>query len=229
MHHHSIIARTEKYYIGCVSSKPLTQPIQYNFGSVLACYNFLSVILSFAKDVLFFETIPKMNKYARPLPARQLDAFLKRLLLGIFTAVILVGCSAPRATFAVDLKTQAPPGNATPWPDPDWTTSSPKQQGMDSALLEQMQEKIREQKIGLHSLLIIRHGVIVSETYYAGYRSDQQHELYSVTKSFISTLVGIAIDQGKLRGVDQRVMDLLPNQTGFAGDAAEETVPLNRR
>ena len=84
-----------------------------------------------------------------------------------------------------------------------------------------MQDQIREQKIGLHSLLIIRHGVIVSETYYAGYRSDRrQHELYSVTKSFISTLVGIAIDQGKLRGVDQRVMDLLPNQTGFAGDAA---------
>ena len=100
---------------------------------------------------------------------------------------------------------------------------------MDSALLEQMQEQIREQKIGLHSLFIIRHGVIVSETYYAGYRRDQQHELYSVTKSFISTLVGIAIDQGKLRGVDQRVMDLLPNQTGFAGDAARRRLPPSRR
>jgi CubicO group peptidase (beta-lactamase class C family) len=63
----------------------------------------------------------------------------------------------------------------------------------------------------LHSLLIIRNGAIVYEKYFGSNHQDTPHILYSVTKSFTSTLVGIALDQGKLSGVEERVVDLLPD------------------
>ena len=67
---------------------------------------------------------------------------------------------------------------------------------MEAEKLTQMLEAIEEQKLGFHSLLVIRHGYLVSETYFGSYQQDTRHELYSVTKSFVSTLIGIALDKG---------------------------------
>jgi CubicO group peptidase (beta-lactamase class C family) len=84
---------------------------------------------------------------------------------------------------------------------------------MDAQKLAEMLETIRQQGLNLHSLLIIRNGHIVSETYFGDYGPDTKHELYSCTKSFISTLVGIALDQGKIDGVKHRVLDLFAART----------------
>ncbi len=115
---------------------------------------------------------------------------------------------------------------STSWPTKGWQTSTPDQQGMDAALLEKMQVKIRDEKILLDSLLIIRNGVIVSETYYSGNNQNTKHMMYSVTKSFISTLVGIALDQGKLKGIEQKALDLLPGRTFANSDARKQAMTL---
>jgi CubicO group peptidase (beta-lactamase class C family) len=83
---------------------------------------------------------------------------------------------------------------------------------MDPALLDQLQAEIKSSALPLHSLLIIRNGRIVSETYYPGGAKNSASELYSVTKSFVSTLVGIAVDQGKLTDLHTRVVSLLPGE-----------------
>jgi CubicO group peptidase (beta-lactamase class C family) len=116
--------------------------------------------------------------------------------------VLAAGCNSPKATAAS--------GSDIPWPTEGWQTSTPEEQGMDSGLLQEMQETIRRQRLGLHSLLVIRNGKIVSETYYAGYKAETRHELYSVTKSFIGTLVGIALEQGLIESLDTPVVDLFP-------------------
>ncbi len=141
----------------------------------------------------------------------------RALALFLAAAVVLSGCSAPRA---------AAPQPGTPWPTKSWQVSTPQKEGMDAALLEKMQSAIRDQKLPLHSLLIIRHGVIVSETYYESYEQNTRHTLYSVTKSFIATLVGIALDQGKLKGVDQRALDLLPGKAFQDSDARKQAMTL---
>jgi CubicO group peptidase (beta-lactamase class C family) len=128
---------------------------------------------------------------------------------------ILVACSAP--------KTSAPSGFA--WPTQDWSTADPESQGMDSALLAQG-VAYAEQDMALHSLLVIRHGVIVSETYFSSYKASTLHELYSVTKSFTATLVGIALDQGDLPDVDQRVVDFFPELTFLALDERKEAMTI---
>ena len=81
---------------------------------------------------------------------------------------------------------------------------------MDGANLSRMVAEVRERGLNLHSLLVIRHGYLVSETYFNGYNSARQHEIYSVTKSFSATLIGIAIDQGLIQSLDQKIVDLLP-------------------
>ena len=77
----------------------------------------------------------------------------------------------------------------------DWPVSRPEEQGMDSARLAAMLADVEQQQINLHSLLVIRHGFVVSETYYPPYTAQTRHELYSVTKSFTATPIGITGEQ----------------------------------
>jgi CubicO group peptidase (beta-lactamase class C family) len=58
----------------------------------------------------------------------------------------------------------------------------------------------------VHSVLLYQRGKLVMEEYFYGYRVQRQHQLRSATKSVVSTLAGIAIDQGALSGVDERVL-----------------------
>lgn len=137
-----------------------------------------------------------------------INSSTKFLVLLWLLTVILAGCSTSPAVVV-------PPKAPTPasesdvyWPTEGWRTSTPEEQGMDSQMLADMVAEINERKMKVHSLLIIRHGYMVSETYFDDFQPDTRHHLQSVTKSFISTLIGIAIDQGYLTGTDQRVVDL---------------------
>jgi CubicO group peptidase (beta-lactamase class C family) len=55
------------------------------------------------------------------------------------------------------------------------------------------------------AIVVLRHGYVVGETYAAGFSADTRHESYSMAKSVTSALVGIAIDQKLLSGLDERV------------------------
>lgn len=118
------------------------------------------------------------------------------------------------------------PVTRTPWlsdtPEPapashstadDWPTSIPEQQGIDSESLADMLAAIQEQDHRIDGLMIVRHGHIVLEAYLYPFREGSLHVLNSCTKSVLSALVGIAIDQGHIGGVDQRVLALLPGRT----------------
>jgi CubicO group peptidase (beta-lactamase class C family) len=60
--------------------------------------------------------------------------------------------------------------------------------------------------------MIIRHGRIVAEAYYAPYVAGISHDLRSVTKSVVSTLTAIQLKNGLLDSVDQPVLDLFPDK-----------------
>ncbi|MFW9993352.1 MAG: serine hydrolase domain-containing protein [Candidatus Odinarchaeota archaeon] len=100
-----------------------------------------------------------------------------------------------------------------PFPTVTWSISTPEEQGMDSKKLNQMIELIDEQDIDIDSVLVIRNGYIVFEEYPGILDQDDKHSLHSVTKSFTSALVGIAIDKGFIDSVDQKVVDFFPERT----------------
>lgn len=100
----------------------------------------------------------------------------------------------------------------------EWPLSTPGEQGLDPQMLAELVGLIKEEKRcpSLHCLLIIRHGYLVVEEYFNGWQADGLHTLQSVTKSFTSALVGIAIARGEFKGVDEKVLDFFPAVQGIA-------------
>jgi CubicO group peptidase (beta-lactamase class C family) len=113
--------------------------------------------------------------------------------------------AAPTNTMPITNTLPTPTVTSTPiepdyWPTVDWLSSTPEEQGMDSQLLLDMMEYLIEQEYDIHSLLVIRNGYVVLDSYIYPFEEGINHNLYSVTKSFIGTLVGDAIDQGYFDG-----------------------------
>lgn len=103
------------------------------------------------------------------------------------------------------LYTPAYGGSADYWPTEGWRTSTPEQQGIDSALLADMLETIMEMKYTIDSITVIRNGYIVMDAYFYPYRKGEKHILKSCTKSITGALVGIAIDKGHIKNVEQKI------------------------
>ncbi|MHA1965099.1 MAG: serine hydrolase domain-containing protein [Candidatus Thorarchaeota archaeon] len=101
------------------------------------------------------------------------------------------------------------------WPTETWATSTPEEQGMDSETLEFVYDHVRDSGARIRSLLVVRHGVLVAEEYFIPqlYDVDDVHIVFSVTKSFVSCLVGIAIDQGFIDNTSQLLLDFFPDMT----------------
>src|SRR6266849_6459965 len=85
------------------------------------------------------------------------------------------------------------------WPTHGWRTTTPEQQGMDSDKLREAMDYIQQRDLNIHSMLIVRNGYVVVEAYFYPYDEKDVHDVASVTKGITSTLVGIAIDEGKIK------------------------------
>ena len=82
--------------------------------------------------------------------------------------------------------------------------SSPEEQGISSQAILQFIEALEEaQPDAIHSMMLRRHGKIVAEGYWAPYNAGSPHLLWSLSKSFTSTAIGMAQDEGLLSIHDQ--------------------------
>ncbi len=158
-----------------------------------------------------------------------------RIVSGVvLAALLLTSCSGKTApTKQVRITTHPPGKGATVkvtgeyvWPTSGWSTSIPEDQGMDAARLEAALESARRQKLSLHSLLVIRHGYIVLEKYFAPYDASSVHPLFSCTKSFISALVGIAIDKHYIADVNRPVLGYFPDQNVADPDSSKQAMTV---
>ncbi len=111
------------------------------------------------------------------------------------------------------------------WPTDGWQTSTPTEQNMDSAKLEAMINYIEEQQFAIDSILVIRNGYIVEEKYLST-QNDTPHQIYSCTKSIISALIGIAIREGYIDSVDQKVVNFFPERNISNLDSRKQAMSL---
>lgn len=91
-------------------------------------------------------------------------------------------------------------------------SSTPEQQGINSAGLENFIVALEEKVDAVHSVMVIRHGKVVAEGWWAPYRAEDQHVMYSVTKSVVSTAVGFAQQEGLLN-VNDMLISYFPELT----------------
>jgi len=88
--------------------------------------------------------------------------------------------------------------------------STPAAEGVDPHGIHGFLDAVESSpEIEPHSLMVVRHGRVVASGWWAPYRADRPHLLYSLSKSFTSTALGIAVDEGLLR-LDDRVVDFFP-------------------
>jgi CubicO group peptidase (beta-lactamase class C family) len=97
---------------------------------------------------------------------------------------------------------------------------------MDSAALVRLLQHIRDQDLGVHSLLVARHGVLVLEAYFHPYGPETRHAIYSATKSFSSALIGIALADGAIPSVDTPLLDLFPGRSVANVDRRKQQITL---
>ncbi len=95
------------------------------------------------------------------------------------------------------------------WPTNEWRSSVPEKQGLDPAVLENLTKYVQENLPRTRSVLAVRHGYLVYERYFYG-EPNAAREIYSATKGILSALVGIAMQEGYIKGLDQKMMDFFP-------------------
>jgi CubicO group peptidase (beta-lactamase class C family) len=117
------------------------------------------------------------------------------------------------------------PAAAAYWPERHWRTAQPESQGLDSQVLTAAVDQVLQKRLGVHSLLVIRHGYAVLDTYFYPFASGTVHDLASVTKSITSTLTGIAVARGLIR-TDQPLLSFFPQERPENPDAQKQRITV---
>ena len=140
----------------------------------------------------------------------------------LFTSAILVlsmlvGCSPSTAELeAVDY---------SQLPGDDREVSTPEKQGLDPMLVAELYSNAAELET-IYSVLVIKNGNLIAEGYFNEGSVEQKAFMASATKSYTSALVGIALDQGCLSSVDQKMIDFFPEFADQITDPRKEQVTI---
>jgi CubicO group peptidase (beta-lactamase class C family) len=150
-------------------------------------------------------------------PNKGLQHALALLASVILLASTLIGCGPSPADLAtVDY---------TPLPAGDWAVSTPEEQGLDPMLVAQLYHDATEMET-LYGLLVVKNGYLIAEKYLNEGTVEQKALLQSASKSYLSALVGIALDQGCLSSMDQKMLDFFPEAVDQVADPRKAQITI---
>ncbi len=138
-----------------------------------------------------------MNKWIDRLPLTR----TRRSIWGtcLVLAIALSGCGV-----------QAPVSSHAD--DTYWELADPNDFGWGEAEHTLIEEAIAQYREKINSVILIRNGKLIYEQYFHHTEPDAAYPVYSVSKSILSALTGIAIREGYLSGTDERIADLMPER-----------------
>ncbi len=147
----------------------------------------------------------KMGQLAKML--RRVNPHMPRLKRRPFFGMFVAACSC--------IGMYSLHADEAVFPGKNWDRCTPQEEAMDAEKLEEAVDYLREHsgKDGVHELLIVRRGRIVWE----GDRVAKVHGVWSCTKSFTSTVLGLLIDDGKCT-LDTRAAEFVPELEEYYGD-----------
>ncbi len=108
----------------------------------------------------------------------------------------------------------------------DLPRSSPEAQGVSSPAVLAFIEAADKEIDSLHSFMLVRHGHVVAEGWWAPYAAETPHMLFSLSKSFTSTAVGIAASEKKL-SFDDPVLKFFPDDAPAEASANLKAMRLS--
>ena len=119
----------------------------------------------------------------------------------------------PNPAPPVEFPTTSPIGEIEPyWPTEGWRYALPEDVGIDPMKLDEMVQHVNGEGIGADSVMVIRDGYVVLDAYFPPFDEEELHIVYSFTKSVVSTLIGIAVEEGYIGSLDQRLLDFFPDR-----------------
>jgi CubicO group peptidase (beta-lactamase class C family) len=158
---------------------------------------------------------------------------MKKLLAFLTVlAIISVFAGCTPKTFPADTQDRLQTPTASPhkrpyWPTHEWQVTDPEKQDMDGAALNQITRHVQDAKLKVDSVVVVRHGYIVFEKYFRPpWDKGKVHNIYSCTKSVMGSLVGIAVQQGKIKSLDDKMVDYFPNRTIRNLDERKRSITL---
>jgi CubicO group peptidase (beta-lactamase class C family) len=89
--------------------------------------------------------------------------------------------------------------------------STPEEQGIPSAAISTFINALEREIDSVHSFVLVRHGYIVAEGWWRPYQPTDPHVLFSLSKSFTSTAIGLLVAEGKL-SVNDSVLGFFPEE-----------------
>lgn len=111
------------------------------------------------------------------------------------------------------------PSGASPARRAPLPGGTPESQGIPSAAILAMLRRWEASDCEPHSVVIVRHGHVVTQGWWAPYRPEHRQLLYSVSKTFLALAVALAEDEGLL-GRSERLVDIFPEAAASAGPRA---------
>jgi CubicO group peptidase (beta-lactamase class C family) len=147
-----------------------------------------------------------------------------RVWIGVLAALLLVVIGLIVFVQAGGLRRQGKEPAPDYWPTEGWR-STREEQGFSSAALAEWLRSLQASGTAIDSLLIIRNGYVVLDATFEPYDGSFPHDMASVTKSVTTTLVGIAVEQGKIE-LDRPVLSYFPDRTIANRDARKEQITV---
>jgi CubicO group peptidase (beta-lactamase class C family) len=155
--------------------------------------------------------------------ARNQNTGLHRLILAILCSILIVLFQIGCGPSAEDLAAV----DYAPVPGGDWEISTPAEQDLDPILVAELYHNAAELD-KLYGLLVVKNGHLIAEGYFNTGSVEQKTRVQSVTKSFTSALVGIALEQGCISSVDQKMVDFFPERADQITDPRKGEITIRQ-
>ncbi len=170
-------------------------------------------------------------------------ARITRILSLLLICVITAGCNSqkpaqPEIQQVENLMPVGTPEKATtenpsstgqqaiPWPTNAWQEATPESQGMEAQILAAMFEEIAARDYAIDSVSVVRNGYLVADAYKHPFQPDERHAIHSCTKSIVSALIGIAIADGYIDGIDTPILEIFSDRAVEHRDSNKEAMTL---
>ncbi len=88
--------------------------------------------------------------------------------------------------------------------------STPEAEGVSSEGIINFLDAVSKSNYELHSFMVLRHGKVIAEGWWNPYRSDLKHTMYSVSKTFTATAIGLAVNEKRI-SVEDKVISFFPD------------------
>ena len=157
-----------------------------------------------------------MIKYRRILNRRKRHSFWF-VMIAVLLLSTLIGCGPSPEQLATV--------NYDPLPSEDWDTTTPANVDLNADLVTELYYNASQLKT-LYGLLVVKDGYLVAEEYFNGSSIDEIGNRQSVTKSYISALVEIAIEEGCITSVDQKMLEFFPELADQIKDPRKERITI---